>query len=73
MSVIGEVLEFALELVLDSLNSWRMVVSLAATGFVVWLILAYGPQDMIGTVLAVGTGFAGVVIGWRWSSAAEAR
>jgi len=72
MSVIGEVLEFALELALDSARSWRMVVSLALTGFVVWLILAHGPQNTAGTVLAVGVGIAGVVIGWRWSRAAEA-
>lgn len=72
MSLIGEVMEFALELALNSVNSWRMVVSLAVTGFVVWLILAHGPQNTVGTVLAVGVGIAGVVIGWRWSRAAEA-
>ena len=42
MSLVGEVLEFVLELALDSVTSWRMAVSLAATGIVVWLILAYG-------------------------------
>jgi|GEM_PF-1810516 len=72
MSVIGEVLEFVLELALDSVRSWRMVACLAVTGFVVWLILAYGPQNTVGTVLAVGVGMAGVIIGWRWSRAAEA-
>lgn len=71
MSLVGEVLEFVLELALDSVTSWRMVVSLAVTGIVVWLILAYGPQNATGTALAIGIAITGVVLGWRWARSAE--
>jgi FtsH-binding integral membrane protein len=71
MSVVGEVVQVALELVLDSVNSWRMIVALVATGILVWLILDYGPQGAAGTTLAVVVAIGGLLIGWRWSRAAE--
>jgi len=73
MSVIGEVLEFVLELALDVARNRRMAAALAATGLLVWLILAYGPQNTAGTGIAIGVGIAGVVIGWRRARAAEER
>lgn len=72
MSLVGEVLEFVLELALDSVTSWRMAVALAATGIVVWLILAYGPQNATGTALAIGAAITGIVLGLRWVRSAEA-
>lgn len=72
MSLVGEVLEFVLELALDSVTSWRMAVSLAATGIVVWLILAYGPQNATGTALAIGAAITGIALGLRWVRSAEA-
>lgn len=69
MSLLVEVLEF----VLDFVTSWRMYVALAVTALVVWLILDHGPQNTAGHVLAIGVAIAGVVIGWRWSVAADER
>ena len=73
MSVVGEVVQVALDLVLDSVNSWRMIVALAVTGILVWLILDYGPEGAVSTSLAVIVAIAGGLIGWRWSRAAEER
>ena len=73
MSVVGEVLQFTLELVVDSITSWRMAVTLAATAFVIWLILDYGPQGTVGTIMAILVAIAGFVLGLRWERAADPR
>jgi len=69
MSLIVDVLVF----VLDFVTSWRMYVALAVTALVVWLILDHGPQNLAGHALAIGVAITGVIIGWRWSVAADER
>ncbi|MDR0181833.1 hypothetical protein [Lysobacter arvi] len=71
MSLVGEVLEVALGLVLDSVRSWRRVVALAVAAILVWLILDFGPQNAMGTAIAVVVAIAGVVLGGRWARAAQ--
>lgn len=67
MSLIVELLEFAGQVV----QSWRMAVALAITAIAAWLIVDYGPQNAVGTTVAVVVAIAGVVAGWRWARAAE--
>ena len=68
MSLLVELLEFAVEFVRSS----RMAIALVLTALAVWLVVEHGPQGATGAVLAIGVALAGVVIGWRWARSVEA-